>query len=146
MNIQIYRYGQPGQRKGLFVGVTRHLPRGVRREDYATLGYFDVWLPLLSPSRLLLASFLSEKISFQQFSRKYRAEMRLPAAQQAIRLLAAASSQHAVYLGCFCADPKRCHRSILRELVHAAASELPKRPAKRAEFFSPACTMQEIDD
>ena len=126
--------------------MTRHLPRGVRREDYATLGYFDVWLPLLSPSRLLLSAFLREKISFPQFSRKYRAEMRLPAAQQAIRLLAATANQHAVYLGCFCADPKRCHRSILRELVNSAASELPKRPAKRGEFFSPACAMPEIED
>jgi uncharacterized protein YeaO (DUF488 family) len=146
MSIHIYRYGQPGLRKGLFVGVTRHLPRGVRGEDYAARGYFDVWLPLLAPSRLLLSSFLKEKISLSQFSRRYRAEMRLPAARQAIRLLAATASQHPVHLGCFCADPTRCHRSILQELITSATKELPKRPAKQSEFFSPACAMPEIEE
>jgi uncharacterized protein YeaO (DUF488 family) len=144
MNLNIYRYGQPNQGPGLHVGVTRYLPRGVRREDYARLGYFDVWIPLLAPNRELLAAYLKGSVSHTKFVSQYRSEMREPAARQLIRLLAATASRQPVHLGCFCADPARCHRSLLRDLVIAAAADLPKRSPKAGEFFSPACAMPEI--
>lgn len=146
LSLQIYRYGEPGPRAGLSVGVTHYLPRGVRREDYAALGYFDVWLPLLSPSRELLAAIKEDEISFAKFARQYRAEMRRPETHQAVRLLAAMARSQPVHLGCFCADAARCHRSLLRDLVIAAADELPPRPTPSGGCFSPACSMPEIED
>lgn len=144
--VQIYRYGESGPRDGLSVGVTHYLPRGVRREDYAARGYFDVWLPLLAPSRGLLAAFQQDKLPFPKFARQYRAEMRRPETRQAIRLLAAMACFQPIRLGCFCADAARCHRSLLRELVTAAAAELPPRPSPSGGYFSPACSMPEIED
>ena len=43
--------------------------------------------------------------------------MKAPAADRLIGLLAALS-QHADFsVGCYCENPERCHRSILRELL-----------------------------
>lgn len=145
-NVQIYRYGEPGARAGLSIGVTRFLPRGVRREDYAALGYFDVWLPLLAPSRDLLAALQRQEITFSQFARRYRAEMRRTETSQTIRLIAATARKTTVYLGCFCADAARCHRTLLRDLIIAANAELPKPRNKTSGYFSPACSMPEIED
>lgn len=146
LSLQIYRYGEPGPRDGLSIGVTHYLPRGVRKEDYVSRGYFDVWLPLLSPSRELLAAIHQNKLTFPQFAGKYRAEMRRPETRQAIRLLAAMAHCQPIHLGCFCTDPARCHRSLLRDLVIAAADELPPRPTSSGGYFSPACSMPEIED
>lgn len=146
MNLQIYRYGEPGPRVGLFIGVAHYLPRGVRREDYAARGYFDLWLPLLSPSRELVAAYREDRLTFPQFARRYRTEMRRAEPRQAIRLLAAVAGVQPILLGCFCADAARCHRSVLRDLVTAAAVELPQPTAPSGKYFSPACAMPEIED
>lgn len=46
-----------------------------------------------------------------------KAEMKAPAADCLIGLLAALS-QHAHFsVGCYCENPERCHRSILREML-----------------------------
>lgn len=146
INVETYRYGEPGSRKGLFVGVTRHLPRGIRREDLASRGYFDVWLPLLAPSSQLLSDYRKGKLSWRQFFRHYRTEMREPAARHVIEFVAAVARGQSVHLGCFCADADKCHRSILKELIETAGAGLPRRTGKAGEFFSPACSMPEIED
>lgn len=146
IDLQGYRYGHPGPRQGLLVGVARHLPRGIRREAYASRGYFDVWLPLLAPSAPLVGAYRKNRITFRQFAGKYRAEMRQAAPRQGIRLLAAMARCHPVRLGCFCADEKQCHRSVLLELITAAAVDLPPAAGKQGEYYSPACAMPEIED
>lgn len=52
------------------------------------------------------------------FTRKYRAEMARPEAAHAIALLAALSHQAVFSVGCYCEREERCHRSILRALLH----------------------------
>jgi uncharacterized protein YeaO (DUF488 family) len=146
MNLHVYRYGRTGLRAGLFVGVAPYRPRGIDRADYARRGCFDVWAPVLAPSRKLARAFRQGECSFSLFAQKYRAEMRRPIARQTIRLLAAASTDRPVHLGCSCPDDARCHRSILVGLVAAAVAELPTRCAKTGEFFSAPCAMPEIED
>jgi uncharacterized protein YeaO (DUF488 family) len=146
VNIQTYRYGEAGSRKGLYVGVARHLPRGIRREDFAGRGYFDVWLPLLAPSSQLVGAYRSGKLTCRQFFRRYRTAMREPATRHVIRLVAAVARGQPIHLGCFCADPAKCHRSVLKDLIETASAELPRRAGKAGEFFSPACSMPEIED
>jgi uncharacterized protein YeaO (DUF488 family) len=51
------------------------------------------------------------------FARKYRAEMKGPAAGHALNLIAALSHTSNLSVGCYCADEARCHRSILRQLL-----------------------------
>jgi uncharacterized protein YeaO (DUF488 family) len=146
IDLETYRYGEAGSRKGLFIGAARHLPRGLRRADYATQGYFDVWLPALAPDRKLVAAYRDGRITCRQFFRRYRREMHQLLPQQIIRLVAAVARCQPVYLGCFCTDAALCHRSVLKELVEDAAAALPSRPGKAGEFFSPACAMPEIED
>lgn len=161
LKLHTYRYGERKAGAGLFIGVTRHLPRGVRKEEYSSGGYFDVWFPVLAPSRELLSAYHAEKITFQQLASRYRAEMREPGPRHAIQLVAAMARQHPVHLGCYCEDPAYCHRTLLEGLVSAAARELPpegtesaKAPGASAgagaeadkKYASPACAMPEVED
>ena len=51
MSLRVVRLGTPRLRgEGLRLGTVRRPPRGVRKEDYAALDYYDVWLPGLAPS------------------------------------------------------------------------------------------------
>jgi uncharacterized protein YeaO (DUF488 family) len=48
--------------------------------------------------------------------------MRKPPAARLISLLAALSHQTDFSIGCYCEDPTRCHRSILRDLLAEAGA------------------------
>ena len=128
--IRVVRLGSPRARnEGLRIGTVRRPPRGVKKRDYARLDYYDLWLPELSPSAPLVASAMSKpwtEARWRQFARRYRAEMRAPAAQRLIALLAALSSQSNFSIGCYCEDQSRCHRSVLRELLDEAGARLQK--------------------
>ncbi|HTQ38552.1 MAG TPA: DUF488 family protein [Pirellulales bacterium] len=124
--ISTYRLGSPRTKhEGLRLGTVRHLPRGVPRSEYARRDFFDVWLPLVAPSRELLAAFKDGKKTPQQFFRAYQAEMQRPEARHTIELLAAISRRTPIAVGCFCEDETRCHRSVLIELIRAAGKHLP---------------------
>ncbi len=146
VNIQTYRYGEAGTREGLFLGVARHLPRGIRREDFASHGYFDVWLPLLAPSSQLVRAYRSGQLTCRKFFSRYRTAMREPATRHVIQLVAATARGQPVHLGCFCEDAAKCHRSILKELIEAASAGLPQRARKAGGFSSPACSMPDLED
>jgi uncharacterized protein YeaO (DUF488 family) len=121
MAIRIVRLGTPRlPEEGLRIGTVRRPPRGVRKVDYASRDFFDVWFPELAPSAPLVSWLLSEPITpkrWADFARRYRREMRTPAAQRLVALLAALSSQTNFSVGCYCEDEARCHRSLLKELL-----------------------------
>lgn len=140
----IYRYASPrAESEGWRIGVARHLPRGVRREDWGRRGYFDLWLPLLAPSASLVKDYLSEKIAWSAFARRYKAEMKAPECRQMMDLMALLSLDRPISLGCFCEDETRCHRSLLRQLVAERRAELSKSARFEGEpsmrFASPVC-------
>jgi uncharacterized protein YeaO (DUF488 family) len=115
MAIRIIRLGSPrAADEGLRLGTVRRPPRGVRKADYARRNYYDVWLPDLAPSARLVAQ--AQK-NWSGFAKAYRREMKAPAAERLIRLLAALSAHADFSVGCYCENPERCHRSILRELL-----------------------------
>jgi uncharacterized protein YeaO (DUF488 family) len=121
MAIRIIRLGSPrAADEGPRLGTVRRPPRGVRKADYARRNYYDVWLPDLAPSGKWVSWALSEPWTdarWKKYMRNYRREMKAPAAARLIGLLAALS-QHADFsVGCYCENPERCHRSILRELL-----------------------------
>ena len=121
MAIRIVRLGSARHPKeGLRIGTVRRPPRGVRKADYAPRDYFDVWLPELAPSAPLVSYALSEPFTPERwaiYARKYRGEMREPAAQRLLALLAALSSQTNFSVGCYCEDETRCHRTLLKKLL-----------------------------
>jgi uncharacterized protein YeaO (DUF488 family) len=115
MAIRIIRLGSPrAASEGLRLGTVRRPPRGVRKADYARRNYYDVWLPDLAPSARLVAQ--AQK-NWPGFARAYRREMKAPPADRLLGLLAALSQRADFSVGCYCEDPERCHRSILRELL-----------------------------
>ena len=128
MSVRVVRLGTPRDPdEGLRIGTVRRPPRGVRKEDYAARDYFDVWLPELAPSAPLVSWALSEPFSpkrWAAYERRYRREMRQPAAKRLIALLAALSSQTNFSVGCYCEDETRCHRSLLKELLFEQGAEV----------------------
>ena len=128
MSVRVVRLGTPRDPdEGLRIGTVRRPPRGVRKEDYAARDYFDVWLPELAPSAPLVSWALSEPFSpkrWAAYERRYRREMRQPAAKRLIALLAALSSQTNFSVGCYCEDETRCHRSLLKELLLEQGAEV----------------------
>jgi uncharacterized protein YeaO (DUF488 family) len=131
-HLSTYRYGTKRKRgEGLRIGATRQVPRGIKSEDWQQKGYFDLWMPLLSPSAELLEKYLHQKLSYRIFARRYQTEMKSRESRQVIELLAAVSLSQPISLGCFCQDESRCHRRILHTLV---LSEAKRRAAGRSKL------------
>lgn len=120
MAIRVVRLGSPrGVGEGLRLGTVRRPPRGVPKSEYAARGFYDVWLPELAPSESLVkqAQQADDDRTWRAFERRYRAEMKRPAAARLLDLLAAFSRDSDFSVACYCADERRCHRSILRALL-----------------------------
>jgi len=133
MAIRIVRFGTPrAPDEGPRLGTVRRPPRGVRKEDWSRRDYFDVWLPDLAPSAPLVSWALAEPWTnerWTRYARLYRKEMREPAAQRLIGLLAMLSHHTNLAVGCYCEDAEHCHRALLRGLLHAAGADVvPDEP------------------
>ena len=127
MAIRIVRLGSPRKPgEGLRLGIVRHPPRGVPKSEHASRDFYDVWLPNLAPSKTLVKQALqaSDDRAWLAFAKRYRAEMKTPAATRLLALLAALSRQTNLTLGCYCAEESRCHRSVLRALLEEHGAEL----------------------
>ena len=120
MAIRVVRLGSPrASGEGLRLGTVRRPPRGVPKMEYASRDFYDVWLPDLAPSEALLKlgqRAVDEK-AWRAFTKRYRAEMKRPAAARLLTLLAALSRDSNLSVGCYCTDETRCHRSVLRALL-----------------------------
>ncbi|WP_295647173.1 DUF488 family protein [uncultured Methylibium sp.] len=124
MTARIVRLGDPREPdEGLRLGSVRRPPRGVPRADIARRDFYDLWLPLLSPSAELVKQAQAAQQpgsapgAWAAFARRFRAELRVADASQMLDLLAALSHHTNFSLGCYCEHEARCHRSVLRELL-----------------------------
>lgn len=128
MSIRIVRLGEPRvPEEGVRLGTVRRPPRGVKKEDHARLDYYDLWLPDLAPSAELVSLALSEPFTeerWAKFVHGYRREMKQPAAERLLKLLALLSHQTHFSVGCYCEREDRCHRSVLRELLVEQGAEV----------------------
>jgi uncharacterized protein YeaO (DUF488 family) len=120
MAVRIVRLGGPRVRgEGTRIGTVRHPPRGVPKNRHAADNWYDVWLPELAPSRQLvtLAQGAETPAQWAAFVRRFRAEMAAPEKVHLLRTLALLSREADFSVGCYCADEKQCHRSVLRALL-----------------------------
>ena len=128
MSIRVVRFGTPrAPGEGPRLGTVRRPPRGVRMVDWAARDYFDVWTPDLAPSAPLVSWALAEPWTpqrWRRYARLYRQEMRAPAQQRLVALLAALSHHTNFAVGCYCADEMHCHRSLLRGLLAQAGGNI----------------------
>ena len=128
MAIRVVQLGSPRARdEGVRIGTARRPPRGVKKEDYARLDYYDVWLPQLSPSAELLHRIKSGTITpaaWKAFERRFLGELAAPDNARLLDLLAALSRSANFSIGCYCEDESRCHRSILRKVLQERGAVL----------------------
>ena len=128
MSVRVVRLGSSRQPKeGTRIGTVRRPPRGVPKSEFAKQNWYDVWFPNLAPSletmKLGLAADSPGK--WNGFVKRYRAEMKQPAAEHDLALLAALSHRADFSVGCYCEDERHCHRSVLKQLLleHGAKVE-----------------------
>ena len=118
--IRIVQLGSPRARnEGPRIGTVRRPPRGVPKIEFASRDFYDVWLPELSPSEKLVAKGLAATTDreWATFVKRYRSEMKQPAAARLLDLLAAMSKTTDFSVGCYCENESRCHRPVLKELL-----------------------------
>jgi uncharacterized protein YeaO (DUF488 family) len=128
MTVRVVRLGTPRLAgEGLRLGTVRRPPRGVKKADFARLNYYDMWLPLLSPSQAVVTRAMSQpwtEARWRKFVRDYRREMGQPAARQLIALLARLSHGVDFSVGCYCEHEERCHRSVLKKLFEEYGAKI----------------------
>jgi uncharacterized protein YeaO (DUF488 family) len=127
MAVSVVRLGSPrAADEGLRIGTVRRPPRGVPRAQFASGDWYDTWLPELSPSAELLVrgQAVTTDREWDAFVRAYRREMAQAAPRHLIELLASLSHTSDFAVGCYCEDERRCHRSVLRELLGDAGARL----------------------
>ena len=105
--------------EGVRIGTVRRPPRGVPKSAFSTDNWYDVWLPNLAPSSetVKLGLAAGSERRWSAFVRRYRAEMAKPENSRVLDVLAALSHGSNFSVGCYCADERRCHRSILRRVL-----------------------------
>ena len=110
---RVYEPAAPAD--GTRVLIMRYWPRRIRREKV------DQWLRDLAPVIPLLRAFLDGNITWAQYRPRYLAGLRRPEAQAALAQVRALARRRRVTLLCGCADPQRCHRTLLqRHLLDSA--------------------------
>jgi uncharacterized protein YeaO (DUF488 family) len=127
MAVSVVRLGSPrAADEGLRIGTVRRPPRGVPRAQFASGDRYDTWLPELSPSAELLGrgQAVTTDREWDAFVRAYRREMAQAGPRHLIELLASLSHTSDLAVGCYCEDERRCHRSVLRELLGDAGARL----------------------
>ncbi len=127
MSVHVVRLGSPRlSSEGTRIGTVRRPPRGVPKGQFASQDWYDVWFPNLAPSLPTMKLGLTAKTPAQwsAFARKYKAEMKAPAARHDVQLLAALSHEANFSVGCYCADETRCHRSLLKQLLADAGAKI----------------------
>lgn len=110
---------------GLRILATRGRGRGLTKDRY------DIWMANLGPSEQLRSDFLSGKITWPEFSDRYRKELREIGAidrrnrrvknhgqKFTLRLLQHLAQTRTVTLLCHCAEEEaHCHRHLLKALL-----------------------------
>lgn len=127
MAIRIVRLGtKRAPNEGLRIGTVRRPPRGVPKSRFSSGNWYDVWFPNLAPSpeavKLGLASGTQRQ--WERFVRRYRSEMARPESSRVLDVLAALSHRANFSVGCYCEDERRCHRSVLRQLLRDRGAKL----------------------
>jgi len=127
MSIQIVRLGtKRNSNEGIRIGTVRRPPRGVKKSEYASQNWYDVWLPNIAPTSELmkLGQAAESDKEWSIFVKKYRTEMSVPEKNRILDLLAVLSHNTNFSVGCYCENEARCHRSILRELLAGKGAKL----------------------
>jgi len=116
----------PGQNEGFKLLITRYRPRALPKAEET----WDAWWKELGPSPNLFDAVYGKgqpPISWDEYARRYREEMKESTPRQKIAWLAQSLARgEPVTLLCskLCIDENQCHRTILRDLLLEEVAEL----------------------
>jgi uncharacterized protein YeaO (DUF488 family) len=110
---------------GLRILVARLRGRGLGKDRY------DVWMANLGPSEQLLRSFQAGKLSWKEFSKRYKDELfgsdtidrlnrtiKNHGQKFTLRLLQHLAAEQTITLLCHCSEEQsQCHRHLLKAIV-----------------------------
>jgi len=118
-NIRLKRiYDPPSEDDGYRVLSTRYWPRGVSRDAA------DEYQSKIAPSRELIKQYQRGDLTWQQFGRRYKAELSNEASQVELRRLGSMAKRRVITLLCYCPMDGDCHRTLLREAIIESVSDL----------------------
>jgi uncharacterized protein YeaO (DUF488 family) len=133
MPIRTKRWNDPVEPEdGFRLLICRYRPRGVSKADET----WDASCPALAPSRELHAAAWGKSgppIAFDEYARRFRQEMQT-AGYWIAGLAERVKKGETITLLCSsaCVDEARCHRSLVRHMIEAAATEsAPPRVVRR---------------
>jgi uncharacterized protein YeaO (DUF488 family) len=123
MPVRTKRWNDPNESDdGLRILITRYRPRGLPKSEET----WDQWWPNLGPSKELLAAFKGkgrDKLPWSSYRAQYLREMRSQgeAIDELVQRIARGET---ITLLCAstCLDERRCHRSLLRELIEVRSN------------------------
>ncbi|WP_371673450.1 DUF488 family protein [Streptomyces sp. NBC_00289] len=116
MNVRVRRvYEPPEPDDGVRVLVDRLWPRGLAK-DAARV---DEWPKALTPSAELRRWYHTGEGSYEEFARRYEAELAAPEAAEPLDRLRALTDEGAVTLLTSVKTPERSHASVLARLLRA---------------------------
>jgi uncharacterized protein YeaO (DUF488 family) len=103
-------YDPPSPEDGYRLLIMRLWPRGVTKVSV------DGWEKELGPSRELLTSFRAGKLGWEELAVRYQEEM--SAKKELLERYRELGRRQTITLLCSCQDETRCHRSLLKEILH----------------------------
>ena len=106
-------YDEPSGRDGERVLVDRLWPRGMRKDD----ARLDEWAKDVAPSADLRTWYGHDPAKFEEFRRRYVAELSRPGAAEAVARLRAAAAEHPVTLLTASKDLELSQAAVLAELL-----------------------------
>jgi uncharacterized protein YeaO (DUF488 family) len=118
---------EPGSEEGFKLLVTRYRPRALPKAEET----WDGWWKELGPSPALFDAVYGkhgvDKISWDEYARRYREEMSAPEPHGKIAWLAqsvARGERLTLLCSSLCTDETRCHRTVLRALLLEEVAQL----------------------
>lgn len=109
-------YDEPGPRDGRRVLVDRVWPRGLSKED----AHVDEWLRELGPSTGLRKWFGHDPARWEEFRRRYRAELSEPHQRERLQRLGDIAKQGPVSLLYGAKDREHNQAAVIAEILRAS--------------------------
>jgi uncharacterized protein YeaO (DUF488 family) len=119
-------YEAPSAQDGTRVLVDRLWPRGLRKSAAA----IDRWEKEVAPSPALRQWFGHDPARWDEFSRRYRAELKLKARAEPIQELRAIAREHPLTLVYAAHDEQHNHAIVLREVLLRGARTVRSKARK----------------
>ncbi|MGW7355619.1 DUF488 domain-containing protein [Streptomyces sp. NPDC054802] len=117
-------YEAPDPDEGVRVLVDRLWPRGLSKDKARV----DEWPKSVTPSTELRRWYHGPDGEYEEFRRRYEAELADPAAAEALSRLRALAAEGPLTLLTAAKEPDRSHAAVLRSLLQAAPRGRAGRP------------------